>query len=89
MGDATRARPDGSDTDMTVYRPTPEGGLEAAPGAPGDYREALRSRRWDAAPLANPEVEPTDPRIAVLFIVGLCALTLVLIVVGYASGFWG
>ena len=37
----------------------------------------------------NPEVEPTDPRIAVAFIVGLLVLTFVLLVAGYASGFWG
>jgi hypothetical protein len=89
MGDATGAGPDVGEGDLTMYRPRPEGGLEAAPGGRGDYRATLRSRRWDAAPLENPEVEPTDPRIAVSFIAGLSALTLVLIVAGYASGFWG
>jgi hypothetical protein len=54
----------------------------------GDYRESLQSRRWDAAPLRNPEVEKTDPRIAVAAIVLLCAITLVVLVAGYASGFW-
>jgi hypothetical protein len=54
----------------------------------GDYRELLQSRRWDAAPLRNPEVEKTDPRIAVAAIVLLCAITLVVLVAGYASGFW-
>lgn len=88
MAKARQARPEGGDGEMTMYRPTPEGGLQAALGERPDYRDDLRSRRWDAAPLANPEVEPTDPRIAVLFIAGLCALTLVLLVVGYASGFW-
>jgi hypothetical protein len=56
--------------------------------AAGDYRDRLRSRRWDAAPLRNPEVERTDPRIAVAFIVILCFLTLVILVAGYGSGFW-
>lgn len=56
--------------------------------ATGDYRDELRSRRWDAAPLRNPEVEKTDPRIAVAAIVILCAITLVVLVLGYGSGFW-
>jgi hypothetical protein len=87
MSDASRPRGDG--TDVTMYRPSTDGGLEPVTGEVGDYREQLRSRRWRAAPLANPEVESTDPRIAVAFIVGLLALTFVLLVVGYASGFWG
>jgi hypothetical protein len=75
--------------------PTPEPPAVAAPGShsggvreTGDYRDQLRSRRWDAAPLRNPEVEKTDPRIAVAAIVVLCAITLVILVAGYASGFW-
>ncbi len=89
MGDAQGSRLEGDESDMTMYRPAKEGGLEAAEGEHGDYRESLRSRRWDAAPLANPEAEPTDPRIAVAFIAGLCALTFVLMVAGYGTGFWG
>jgi hypothetical protein len=57
-------------------------------GSTGDYRDQLRSRRWDAAPLRNPEVERTDPRIAVAAILLLCVLTLIVLVVGYGSGFW-
>jgi hypothetical protein len=78
---------DGSSATM-VFRPATEGGLEAAPREEGDYRSALRSRRWDAAPLRNPEVEKTDPRIAVAFIVAIAAITFVVVVLGYASGFW-
>ncbi len=48
----------------------------------------LRSRRWKAAELKNPEVEQTDPRIAVLFIALLAGLTFVIMIVGYGSGFW-
>ena len=44
--------------------------------ASGDYRDQLSSRRWDAAPLRNPEAEKTDPRIAVAAILILAALTL-------------
>lgn len=72
----------------TVFRPTSDGGLQAAAQEEGDYRVSLRSRRWDAAPLRNPEVEKTDPRIAVAFIAVLAAITLVILVLGYASGFW-
>ncbi len=53
-----------------------------------DYRVQLRSRRWKAAQLKNPEVKQTDPRIAVLFIGGLAALTFLIMVVGYGIGFW-
>jgi hypothetical protein len=73
----------------TLHRRTVEGGLEPSPVASSDYRDRLRSRRWDAAPLANPEAESTDPRIAVAAIAGLCVLTLVTLVAGYLSGFWG
>ena len=76
-------------TETTLHKPADGGGLEAAPAETGDYRERLRSRRWGAAPLENPEVEKTDPRIAVAAIVALMAVTLVVLVIGYASGFWG
>jgi hypothetical protein len=75
--------------DTTLYRPGPDGGLEAVPGETGDYRDRLSSRRWDAAPLENPEARKTDPRIAVAFIVGFSVFTFVVLVVGYSSGFWG
>lgn len=75
-------------SDTTMYRPSAEGGLEASPGSSGDYRDRLRSRRWNAAPLENPEAEKTDPRIAVAAIALLSAITLIVIVAGYASGFW-
>ncbi len=71
----------------TLYRPNAEGGLEAAP-AEGDYRDDLRSRRWNAAPLENPEVEKTDPRIAVGALALLAVVTFVIIVVGYGAGLW-
>jgi hypothetical protein len=84
-----RPQGEGADHDVALDRPSWEGGLEASPGDGGDYRDRLRSRRWKAAPLENPEVSPTDPRIAVAFIIGLLAVTFVLLVAGYASGFWG
>lgn len=77
-----------SGDETTLYRPSASGGMEPISQPGGDYREQLRSRRWDAAPLENPEVEKTDPRIAVAAIVLLSAVTLVVLVLGYWSGFW-
>jgi len=73
---------------LKLYRPDPDGGLEPAPVKNGDYRALLRSRRWKSAQLENPEVHQTDPRIAVLFVALLAGLTLVIMIVGYGSGFW-
>ena len=89
MSDERSLQPDDRGSDTTMYRPSAEGGMEPASRPTGDYRDQLRSRRWDAAPLENPEVEKTDPRIAVAAIVILSAFTLILLVAGYSSGFWG
>jgi len=82
MTEGSSLQPTDGDGGTTLYRQDAEGKLEAVP-AQGDYREELRSRRWNAAPLENPEVEKTDPRIAVAAIVGLSLLTLAILVVGY------
>ncbi len=73
---------------QTVVEPSSEVGIPAVTEVDGDYRDSLRSRRWNAAPLQNPEVEKTDPRIAVLSIVALATITLVVLVVGYGIGLW-
>jgi hypothetical protein len=73
---------------LKLYRPDPDGGLEPAPVKTEDYRRQLRSRRWKAAKLSNPDVEQTDPRIAVLFVALLALLTMGVMIVGYGSGFW-
>ena len=72
---------------LRLYRPTP-GGLE--PGQPegGDWRGRLRSRRWRAAKLSNPEAVPVGPWSAVLVFGLLSILTLVALVIGYGTGFW-
>jgi hypothetical protein len=88
MTEPEGATPEESTSSTMLFRPAIEGGLEAAPREETDYRSGLRSRRWDAAPLRNPEVEKTDPRIAVASIALLAAITLVVLVAGYASGFW-
>jgi hypothetical protein len=74
---------------MKLYRPTPDGGLEPAPVEAKDHRRRLRSRRWGAAELANPEADTTNPWIAVASIVALSAVTFGVLVVGYAIDLWG
>lgn len=88
MTDESGLQPKQGDSDTTMYRPATEGGLEAASDHAGDYRDQLQSRRWNAAALENPEVEKTDPRLAVLGIAILGAITLLVLVIGYGSGFW-
>ena len=88
MTDESGLQPADGEAKTTMYRPGPEGGLEAGAPEVADYRDQLRSRRWDAAPLENPEVEKTDPRVAVAFIVGLAVVTLIVLVAGYGAGVW-
>ena len=83
------ASPSGRGPGTSGDLPEPVAGSATTPTpASGDYRDRLTSRRWDAAPLRNPEVDKTDPRIAVAAVLMLAALTLLVLVVGYASGFW-
>jgi hypothetical protein len=83
MTDQSALQPGEGEGKTTMYRPAAGSGLEAAPQANVDYRDQLRSRRWNAAPLENPEVEKTDPRIAVAAIVLVSLVTLVVLVIGY------
>jgi hypothetical protein len=73
---------------LKLYRPT-RGGLEPSPVEQKNWRRRLRSPRWRAAPLENPEGVATSPLAGVAFFVGLAVLTFVLLVAGYGSGFWG
>lgn len=73
---------------LKLYRPTPRG-LEPNPVEHRTWRSRLVSRRWQPAALTNPEVAPTSNRLAVLFWVGLAALTFAILVVGYGVGVWG
>jgi hypothetical protein len=73
---------------LKLYRPTPEGGLEPAPVEGQDYRRQLRSRRWNSAKFANPEVQKASPWLTAL-LVGLLAVgTFAILVVGYFVGLW-
>lgn len=80
---------------LQLHKPDGKGGIEPRPVSSHDWRAALRSPRWGAArrrgrlpEMANPEMNPTSSWLAVLFWVGLAALTFVLLVVGYTTGFW-
>jgi hypothetical protein len=73
---------------LKLYRPTNEG-LEPSPVEPEDWRDDLRSPRWKPARLANPEASAIGFGQGLLFFGGLAALTFVLVVLGYLSGFWG
>lgn len=88
MTDERGLQPAEGEAKTTLYRPGPEGGLEAGAPEVEDYRDQLRSRRWNAAPLENPEVEPPDSRIAVIALIVLAAITFVVLVVGYGAGLW-
>ena len=79
---------------LQLHRPDGEGGLQAEPAEP-DWQAQLRSPRWGRGlrrrrlpDLKNPEMNPTSRFMSVLFWLGLAALTFVLLVLGYGTGFW-
>jgi hypothetical protein len=81
---------------LQLHRPDGQGGLEPriAPGK--NWRRQLRSPRWGTSLRGerlpehkNTEMEPTSRAMSLLFWLGLAAATFVLLVLGYASGFWG
>jgi hypothetical protein len=67
---------------LKLYRPGPDG-LEPSPVEQRTWRTRLRSRRWNPAPLSNPELQPTSNRLAVLFWVGLAVATFFILLIGY------
>ena len=73
---------------LQLHRPDNQGGLRPAQQSGRDWRADLRSKRWRAAPLRNTEMNPTPTKMAVLFWAALGALTLVLLLLGYGTGFW-
>ena len=74
---------------LQLHRPDGQGGLEPRAETQKDWRDQLESPRWNPAPLKNPEMNPTRTLAAVLFWLGLGALTFVLLVLGYGTSFWG
>jgi hypothetical protein len=80
---------------LQLHRPDERGVLKPEPGPAPDYRDQLRSPRWGLAlrggrlpAFRNPEMRPTSRLVAVMFWVGLAALTFVLLVGGYGLGIW-
>ncbi len=73
---------------LQLHRPDGQGGLQKVPGRPATVGEELRARRWRAAPLRNTEMNPTSTPMSILFWVGLAAVTFVLLMLGYGTGFW-
>jgi hypothetical protein len=80
---------------LQLHRPDAEGGLEPRPVTPEDWQDQLQSARWGTGlrrgrlpELRNTEMNPTSRFRSVLFWVALAALTFVLLVAGYGSGFW-
>ncbi len=73
---------------LQLHRPDGEGDLTPRTETPEDWRTQLRSPRWHVAALANREMNPTRTSVSVLFWLALGALTFVLLVAGYGSGFW-
>jgi hypothetical protein len=80
---------------LQLHRPDGKGGLEPRPVADPNWRGQLQGRRWGLTrpggrlpALKNPEMNPTSTPLAILFWLGLGALTFVLLVLGYGTGFW-
>jgi hypothetical protein len=80
---------------LQLHQPDSEGGLEPRLVEEPDWRTQLRSSRWgqdlsqgQLPRLKNPEMNPTSRFKSVLFWATLGALTFVLLVLGYGSGFW-
>jgi len=80
---------------LQLHRPDGRGGLEPRQVNEANWRGKLRSQRWGMSrrdgrlpELKNPEMNPTSTGLAVLFWLGLGALTFLVIVVGYGVRFW-
>jgi hypothetical protein len=80
---------------LQLHRPDGKGGLEPRPVREANWRRGLQSRRWGVArrsgqlpEMRNPEMNPTSTALAVAFWIGLGAVTFLLLVVGYGTGFW-
>ena len=80
---------------LQLHRPDGKGGLEPRPPTATNWRRSLRSPRWGSSrrggrlpALQNVEMNPTVTWLAVAFWVGLAALTFVILVAGYGTGFW-
>jgi hypothetical protein len=80
---------------LQLHRPDGQGGLEPRPGTQKNWRSQLRSPRWGTSlrgerlpEQKNVEMQPTSRARSILFWLALAVATFVLLVAGYASGFW-
>jgi hypothetical protein len=80
---------------LELHKPDGRGGLEPRP-ADRDWRSQLRSPRWGERlsggrlpRMKNSEMNPTGAGLAILFWISLAALTFIILVLGYGTGFWG
>jgi hypothetical protein len=80
---------------LQLHRPDGRGGLEPRQVNETNWRGKLLSQRWGMGrrdgrlpELKNPEMNPTSTGLAILFWLGLGALTFLVIVVGYGVRFW-
>jgi hypothetical protein len=80
---------------LQLHRPDGKGGLEPRPVSDTNWRRTLQSPRWGTSrpdgklpALKNVEMNPTLTWIAVAFWVALAAVTFVVLVAGYSTGFW-
>ena len=80
---------------LQLHRPDGKGGVEPRTVSETNWRRGLQSRRWgmnrsdgQLPEMKNLEVNPTSTAISVLFWLGLGALTFVVLVAGYWTGFW-
>ena len=81
---------------LQLHRPDGRGGLEPRTVSEQNWRRQLRSPRWGTSLRGgrlpehrNTEMEPTSRARSLLFWAALAGATFVLLVVGYATGFWG
>ena len=80
---------------LQLHQPDGRGGIEPRPADGTSWRRSLQSRRWgqnrrdgQLPEMKNPEMNPTSTALAVAFWVGLAAITFVILVAGYGTGFW-
>lgn len=81
---------------LQLHRPDGKGGIEPRPVADRNWHNLLRSSRWGDAlrggklpALRNTDMNPTPAVLSIAFWAGLGALTFILLVAGYGTGFWG
>jgi hypothetical protein len=80
---------------LQLHKDDGKGSVEPRPVVDPQWRRELQSPRWGAArregqlpELPNSEMNPTSTPMSVLFWVVLGVITFIILVAGYATGFW-